>query len=117
MLDHLDGCPMFAKAYMDGWPISRSFFARYGIPPMLTAKCVGRIKSQRERAVVSHISRKTSEIWATRPSSGNEKHSGAGLSSEVEFSHRLLAPHNLQQFTLRANRNSLLRELARSIIP
>jgi hypothetical protein len=27
---------------------------------------IGRIESQRERAVVSHISRKTSEIWATR---------------------------------------------------
>jgi hypothetical protein len=30
---------------------------------MLTAKCIGRIENQRERAVVSHISRKTSEIW------------------------------------------------------
>jgi hypothetical protein len=51
----------------DGCPISRSFFARCGIPLMLTAKRVGRIESQRERAVVSHISRKASEIWGTRP--------------------------------------------------
>jgi hypothetical protein len=32
------------------------------------AKCIGCIESQRERAVESHISRKTSEIWPTRPS-------------------------------------------------
>ena len=36
----------------------------------LTAKCFDRIESQRERAVVSHISQKTSEIWGTRPSRG-----------------------------------------------
>jgi hypothetical protein len=30
---------------------------------MLTVKCIGGIESQREGAVVSHISRKTSEIW------------------------------------------------------
>ena len=39
---------------------------------MLTAKRVGRIESQRERAVESHISRKTSEMWATRHLWGNE---------------------------------------------
>ena len=31
---------------------------------MLTAKCIGGIESQREGTVVSHISRKTSEMWA-----------------------------------------------------
>jgi hypothetical protein len=52
---------------------------------MLTAKCIGRIESQRERAVVSHISRKTSEMWGT-PSFVREpgapvpsKTGGAGL--------------------------------------
>jgi hypothetical protein len=29
-------------------------------------------RNQAERAVESHISRKTSEIWATRPSLGNQ---------------------------------------------
>ena len=33
---------------------------------------IGRIENQRERAVASHISRKTSEIWGTRPSPGNQ---------------------------------------------
>ena len=37
-------------------------------------QCIGRIKSRREGAVVSHISRKTSEMWGTRPSSGNQRH-------------------------------------------
>ena len=45
-----------------GCPTSRSFLARCGIPPMLRAKCTGPIESQREGAVVSHISRKTSEM-------------------------------------------------------
>src|ERR1700734_2536428 len=55
-----------------GCPISRSFFARCGLPPMLTGRCIGEIESQREGAVVSHISRKKSEIWGTQPSSGNQ---------------------------------------------
>jgi hypothetical protein len=33
-------CRWFPHKTMGG-PISRSFFARYGIPPMLTAKCIG----------------------------------------------------------------------------
>src|ERR1700678_2736121 len=48
----------------DGWPTSRSFFARCGIPLTLTAQCFGWIESQRERTVVSHIPRNTSEMWA-----------------------------------------------------
>jgi hypothetical protein len=42
----LDGCGKrgFSRAFhsltKDGWAISRSFFARYGIPLMLTVKCV-----------------------------------------------------------------------------
>src|ERR1700690_2276852 len=39
---------------------------------MLIAQCIGSIESQRESAAVSHISRKTSEMWGTRPSSGNQ---------------------------------------------
>jgi hypothetical protein len=35
---------------------------------MLIAKCIGAIESQREGAVVTHISRKTSEMWGTRQS-------------------------------------------------
>ncbi len=34
----------------------------------------GRIESQREGAVESHISRKTSETWGTRPSSGDGRY-------------------------------------------
>ena len=51
----------------DGCPTSRSFFARCGIPRILTL-CVDReVKSFGSRTVVSHISRKASEIWGTRP--------------------------------------------------
>src|ERR1700691_4829404 len=68
-------------------PISRSFFARCGIPPMLTAKCVGRIESQRERAVVSHISRKTSEIWGTRHWLGNQRQTLRDLAAHLNQRH------------------------------
>jgi hypothetical protein len=57
------------------WPLLMPRTGNLGIslvfarPAMLTAKCIGRIESQRERAVVSHISRKTSEIWGTAHSS------------------------------------------------
>ena len=37
-----------------------------------TSRSIGAIESQREGAVVSHISRKTSEMWGTRPSSENQ---------------------------------------------
>src|SRR5882757_10488446 len=51
-----------------GCPISRSFFARCGIPQILTVRLQGprKLRSCNERAVESHISRKTSEIWGTR---------------------------------------------------
>ena len=42
---------------------------------MLTPQFIGWIESQGERAVISHISRKTSEIWATRPLGGNKGYS------------------------------------------
>jgi hypothetical protein len=47
-----------------GCPISRSFFARCGIPRVLTCLPLSP-KNCRLSAVVSHISRKTSEIWGT----------------------------------------------------
>ena len=38
---------------------------------MLTAQCIGRIESQREGALVSHISRKRSEMTRPRPGRGS----------------------------------------------
>src|ERR1700722_13883404 len=47
-----------------GCPISRSFFARCGIP-RTSIGSPQRAKECRSAAVVSHTSRKTSEIWGT----------------------------------------------------
>ncbi len=47
-----------------GCPISRSFFARCGIPQI--SMLLGP-KADNLGAVVAHISQKTSEIWGTRP--------------------------------------------------
>jgi hypothetical protein len=47
--------------------------------PVVASRAVGRIESERERAVESHISRNTSEMWATRHSRGGEESVLQGL--------------------------------------
>ncbi len=49
-----------------GCPTSRSFFARCGILLPSTRKHSAHDQHLRSRSVVSHISRKTSEMWGTR---------------------------------------------------
>ena len=51
-----------------GCPTSRWFFARCGIPLHLPSNSQVIRCSVRSTSVVSHISRKTSEMWGTRPS-------------------------------------------------
>jgi hypothetical protein len=71
----------------EGCPTSRSFFARCGIPPTQIGECIGRIESQKERAAVSHISQKTSEMWATRHERANKSHvEGLGLKTAISDS-------------------------------
>jgi hypothetical protein len=53
-----------SRPRMKGCPISRSFFARYGIP-RLPIYILRLSRNCRSRSAVSHISRKTSEIWGT----------------------------------------------------
>jgi hypothetical protein len=55
---------IFIPARDPGCPTSRSFFARCGIPRTSTFHWES--KACGSRAVVSHISRKTSEMWGTR---------------------------------------------------
>ena len=50
-----------------GCPTSRSFFARCGIPLHLPSNSRVIRFTERSTSVVSHISRKTSEMWGTRP--------------------------------------------------
>ena len=50
-----------------GCPTSRSFFARCGIPLHLSSNSRVFRCTERSTSVVSHISRKTSEMWGTRP--------------------------------------------------
>jgi hypothetical protein len=49
-----------------GRPISCSFFARCGIRLRSTRRHSAHYQHLRSRSVVSHISRKTSEIWPTQ---------------------------------------------------
>src|ERR1700722_18823716 len=64
----------------DGCPISRSFFARCGIPLLFPSDSRFIRCTERSTSVESHISRKTSEIWGTRPLWGNQRtYRGAGL--------------------------------------
>src|ERR1700733_1520242 len=53
---------------MTGCPISRSFFARCGIPRRFHSDFRFIRYASRSTSVVSHISRKTSEIWGTHRS-------------------------------------------------
>ena len=55
-----------------GCPTSRSFFARCGIPLHLPSVSRFIRYTQWSTSVVSHISRKTSEMWGTRPASENQ---------------------------------------------
>ena len=55
-----------------GCPTSRSFFARCGIPLHLPSDSRFIRCTKRSTSVVSHISRKTSEMWGTRTSPGNK---------------------------------------------
>jgi hypothetical protein len=48
-----------------GCPTSRSFFARCGIPRRSTGR-FSALPARNMKVCVSHISRKTSEIWGTR---------------------------------------------------
>src|SRR5271170_5393081 len=57
----------------DGCPTSRSFFARCGIPLRYTRQFSDPIGKRRLRFVVSHISRKTSEMWGTHRFFGQER--------------------------------------------
>ncbi len=52
---------------LSGCPTSRSFFARCGIPQLPTRNLSIHLKGLGVKTVVSHISRKTSEMWGTRP--------------------------------------------------
>jgi hypothetical protein len=53
-----------SRPRIKGCPISRSFFARCGIPP-LPIYILRLSRDCQSRSVVSHISQKTSEIWGT----------------------------------------------------
>jgi hypothetical protein len=48
-----------------GFPIARWFFARCGMPPIQTGSYRFAMGNSGSGFVVSHISRKTSEIWGT----------------------------------------------------
>src|ERR1700693_2835300 len=77
------------RATNAGCPISRSFFARCGIPMRSTRTHLAHYQHLRFRSVVSHISRKTSEIWGTRdllPSRFSHRHPRVGFGKTCELS-------------------------------